>query len=136
VFTWLAFAGTNYWALTAAIIAENFTGAIGTVIFVAYLSALCKNPLHTATQFALLSALSAVGRTYLSPARATSRSGAAGRCSSSISTLVALPSFALLAWLQARGISTRSASRPWWRRRTTQNNVLCRIACDSVPSSR
>ena len=45
---------------------ENFTGAIGTVIFVAYLSALCKNPLHTATQFALLTALSAVGRTYLS----------------------------------------------------------------------
>ena len=45
---------------------ENFTGAIGTVIFVGYLSALCKNPLHTATQFALLTALSAVGRTYLS----------------------------------------------------------------------
>ena len=45
---------------------ENFTSAIGTVIFVAYLSALCKNPLHTATQFALLTALAAVGRTYLS----------------------------------------------------------------------
>jgi hypothetical protein len=45
---------------------ENFTGAIGTVIFVAYLSALCKSPLHTATQFALLTALAAVGRTYLS----------------------------------------------------------------------
>ena len=37
VFAWLAYMGTNYWALTAAIIAENFTGAIGTVIFVAYL---------------------------------------------------------------------------------------------------
>ena len=66
VFTWLACSGSNYWALTAAIIAENFTGAIGTVIFVAYLSALCQSPLHTATQFALLTALSAVGRTYLS----------------------------------------------------------------------
>ena len=66
VFVWLAQAGTNTWALTAAVIAENFTGAIGTVIFVAYLSALCKNPLHTATQFALLTALSAFGRTYLS----------------------------------------------------------------------
>ena len=53
VFTGLAFAGHSYWALTAAIIAENFTGAIGTVIFVAYLSALCQSPLHTATQFAL-----------------------------------------------------------------------------------
>ena len=49
-----------------AISAENFTSAIGTVIFVAYLSALCRNPLHTATQYALLTALAAVGRTYLS----------------------------------------------------------------------
>ena len=54
------------WALTVTIIVENFTGAIGTVIFVAYLSALCNNPLHTATQYALLTALAAVGRTYLS----------------------------------------------------------------------
>ena len=36
------------------------------MIFVAYLSALCRNPLHTATQYALLTALAAVGRTYLS----------------------------------------------------------------------
>ena len=49
---------------TVAIIAENFTSAIGTVMFVAYLSALCRNPLHTATQYALLTALAAVGRTY------------------------------------------------------------------------
>ncbi|MGE3150820.1 MAG: MFS transporter, partial [Pseudorhodoplanes sp.] len=65
-FAWLAWMGTNIWALTVAVIVENFTGAIGTVIFVAYLSALCKSPLHTATQFALLTALSAFGRTYLS----------------------------------------------------------------------
>ena len=36
------------------------------MIFVAYLSALCQSPLHTATQYALLTALAAVGRTYLS----------------------------------------------------------------------
>ena len=65
-FAWLAFVGVNQWALAVAISAENFTGAIGTVIFVAYLSALCQNPLHTATQYALLTALAAVGRTYLS----------------------------------------------------------------------
>ena len=35
-------------------------------MFVAYLSALCRNPLHTATQYALLTALAAFGRTYLS----------------------------------------------------------------------
>jgi len=103
VFTWLALVGTNYWALTAAIIAENFTGAIGTVIFVAYLSALCKNPLHTATQFALLSALSAVGRTYLSAGAGYVAQWSGWPMFFVISTLVALPSLALLAWLQARG---------------------------------
>ena len=48
--------------LTVTIIVENFTGAIGTVIFVAYMSSLCQSPLHTATQYALLTALAAIGR--------------------------------------------------------------------------
>src|SRR5262249_2382573 len=61
-FSWLAIVGVNEWALAAAITAENFTSAIGTVIFVAYLSALCRSPLHTATQYALLTALAAFGR--------------------------------------------------------------------------
>ncbi len=65
-FSWQALVGHNAAWLTFAITAENFTSAIGTVIFVAYLSALCRNPLHTATQYALLTALAAFGRTYLS----------------------------------------------------------------------
>jgi len=65
IFTWQALVASTCGA-DADIIVENFTGAIGTVIFVAYLSALCQNPLHTATQYALLTALAAVGRTYLS----------------------------------------------------------------------
>ena len=53
-FTWLALVGVNQWALAFAITAENFTSAIGTVIFVAYLSALCqksaahRDPIRTA----------------------------------------------------------------------------------------
>src|SRR5215471_12304592 len=62
-FSWQAVVGHDIRWLTVAITVENFTSAIGTVIFVAYLSALCKNPLHTATQYALLTALSAVGPT-------------------------------------------------------------------------
>ena len=103
VFAGLAYAGTNHWALTAAIVAENFTGAIGTVIFVAYLSALCASPLHTATQYALLTALAAVGRTYLS-AGAGYVAGATGWSTFFVvSTLAAVPSLALLVWLQAGG---------------------------------
>jgi PAT family beta-lactamase induction signal transducer AmpG len=103
VFTGLAYAGMNYWALSAAIIAENFAGAIGTVIFVAYLSALCKSPLHTATQFALLTALAAVGRTYLSAPAGFVAQATGWPLFFIISSLVALPSLGLLLWLQARG---------------------------------
>jgi PAT family beta-lactamase induction signal transducer AmpG len=66
MFVWLAILGANYGALVATIAVENFTGGFGTVIFVAYLSGLCSNKSYTATQYALLSALSAVGRTILS----------------------------------------------------------------------
>jgi PAT family beta-lactamase induction signal transducer AmpG len=103
VFTWLAYMGIDYWALTAAIIAENFTGAIGTVIFVAYLSALCKSPLHTATQYALLTALAAVGRTYLSAGAGYVAEATGWPMFFVISALVAVPSLFLLAWLQQRG---------------------------------
>jgi PAT family beta-lactamase induction signal transducer AmpG len=103
VFSWLALVGTNLWALTVAIIAENFTGAIGTVIFVAYLSALCKSPLHTATQFALLTALAAVGRTYLSAGAGYVAEWSGWPMFFVLSSLVAVPSLLLLAWLQRRG---------------------------------
>jgi PAT family beta-lactamase induction signal transducer AmpG len=103
VFTWQALVGVNHWALTATIIAENFTGAIGTVIFVAYLSSLCRSPLHTATQFALLTALAAVGRTYLSAGAGFVAEAVGWPLFFVLSALTAVPSLLLLAWLQARG---------------------------------
>ena len=103
VFAWQAYVGMNYWALVATIIAENFTGAIGTVIFVAYLSALCQSPLHTATQFALLTALAAVGRTYLSAGTGYLAKETGWALFFMISAAAALPSMALLWWLQLRG---------------------------------
>ena len=103
VFTWQAFVGVNLWALTLTIIVENFTGAIGTVIFVAYLSALCNNPLHTATQYALLTALAAVGRTYLSAGAGFIAESTGWPLFFIISALTALPSLVLLVWLQQRG---------------------------------
>src|SRR6195952_3676903 len=102
-FSWLAIVGVNQWALAFAITAENFTSAIGTVIFVAYLSALCKNPLHTATQYALLTALAAVGRTYLSSGSGYVAKATGWPLFFVICVLVAVPSLILLAWLQRRG---------------------------------
>jgi MFS transporter, PAT family, beta-lactamase induction signal transducer AmpG len=102
-FSWLALVGINQWALAFAITAENFTSAIGTVIFVAYLSALCKNPLHTATQYALLTALAAVGRTYLASGAGFVAAATGWPLFFATCVLVAAPGLILLAWLQRRG---------------------------------
>ncbi len=102
-FSWLALTGINHYALAVAISAENFTSAIGTVIFVAYLSALCKSPLHTATQYALLTALAAVGRTYLSSGAGYVAKATGWPAFFAICVVVAIPSLILLAWLQRRG---------------------------------
>jgi MFS transporter, PAT family, beta-lactamase induction signal transducer AmpG len=102
-FSWLALVGINQWALALAITAENFTSAIGTVILVAYLSALCRNPLHTATQYALLTALSAVGRTYLSSGAGFIAKAVGWPLFFVICVLVAIPGLLLLTWLQRRG---------------------------------
>lgn len=102
-FSWLALVGVNQWALAAAICAENFTSAIGTVIFVAYLSALCRNPLHTATQYALLTALAAFGRTYLSSGAGFVANATGWPLFFGICVLLAVPSLVLLARLQRRG---------------------------------
>jgi MFS transporter, PAT family, beta-lactamase induction signal transducer AmpG len=101
-FSWQAVLGHNAAWLTVAIIAENFTSAIGTVIFVAYLSALCRNPLHTATQYALLTALAAFGRTYLSSGAGFIAEATGWIWFFVICALAGLPSLVLLAWLQKR----------------------------------
>jgi MFS transporter, PAT family, beta-lactamase induction signal transducer AmpG len=102
-FSWQAVVGRDLAWLTAAITLENFTSAIGTVIFVAYLSALCRNPLHTAMQYALLTALAAVGRTFLSAKAGVVAEATGWVWFYAICAVIALPSFVLLAWLQQRG---------------------------------
>ena len=99
----LALIGPNVPALTLTIMVENFAGAIGTVIFVAYLSALCGARLHTATQFALLTALAAVGRTTLSSGGGYIAEATGWALFFLITALSAIPSLILLVWLQARG---------------------------------
>jgi len=102
-FSWQAVLGHDAAWLTFAIIAENFTSAIGTVIFVAYLSALCRNPLHTATQYALLTALAAFGRTYLSSAAGFIAAATGWAWFFAICAGAGLPALLLLALLQHRG---------------------------------
>ncbi len=101
-FAWQAHVGANPTFLAATTTIEFFTDAVGTVIFVAYLSVLCKNPLYTATQFALLNALAALGRTVFSLgsgyiAHLTGWVGFFIVCA-----FTGLPALVLLAWLQKR----------------------------------
>lgn len=62
----LAWTGKSYAMLVVAVAFENLSGGMGTAAFVAFLMALC-NPRFSATQFALLSSLSALGRVLVSP---------------------------------------------------------------------
>lgn len=65
-FVALAWLGPNYLGMVVAVGLENLAGGMGTAAFVALLMALC-NARYTATQFALLSALSALGRVFVGP---------------------------------------------------------------------
>ncbi len=103
VFMWQAWIGAEHWALVVTIVVENFSGAIGTVIFVAYISALCGSALHTATQFALLTALAAVGRTVLSSGSGFVAKSAGWPTFFLVTAIAAIPAFLLLAHLQRRG---------------------------------
>lgn len=60
----LAVTPPQVYSMALVVAVENLCGGLGTAAFVALLMALCKQE-FSATQFALLSALSAVGRTYL-----------------------------------------------------------------------
>ncbi|WP_146741405.1 MFS transporter, partial [Lonsdalea populi] len=62
----LAVTDKHLYSMAAAIFVENLCGGMGTAAFVALLMTLC-NKSFSATQFALLSALAAVGRVYVGP---------------------------------------------------------------------
>jgi MFS transporter, PAT family, beta-lactamase induction signal transducer AmpG len=102
-FSLQAMLGKDLAMLTFAITIASFTGAIGTVIFVAYQSTLCTNPLHTATQFALLTALDSLGRTVFSLGSGYLAHATGWAWFFAICAMSGIPSFCLLAWLQRGG---------------------------------
>jgi PAT family beta-lactamase induction signal transducer AmpG len=111
-FSWQAVVGHDTAMLVFAITVENFTSAMGTVVYVAYLSALCGSPLHTATQYALLTALSAVGRTYLATTAGFIAEATGWIWFFVICALAAVPSLLLLGWLQHGGHFEELARKP------------------------
>jgi PAT family beta-lactamase induction signal transducer AmpG len=90
----------DYLALCVA--AENLTGAMAGAALVAYLSELCS-PAFTATQYALLSSLSAVGRTMVASSGGVLAEQLGWVRFFELTTVVTLPALALLVWLAGVG---------------------------------
>jgi len=65
VFSVLAFTGPNWWVLVGVIGFEDISGGMGTAALVAFMSQLASRR-FTATQYALLSSLASLGRTFFS----------------------------------------------------------------------
>lgn len=83
------------WLLLLAVGLENLTGGMGTAAFVAFLMALC-NQRFTATQYALLSAFSAVGRVWVGPLAGTLLDVIGWPMFFILSTLMAFPGLYML----------------------------------------
>ena len=62
----LAIIGKTYLGMVLVIAIDQLVGGMGTAVFLGFIIALCDHR-FTATQFALLSALSAVGRVFIGP---------------------------------------------------------------------
>ena len=98
-FMLLAWLGKNYIVMTLVITLENLAGGMGTAAFVAFLMALC-DVRYSATQFALLSALSAVGRVFVGPAAGISVATLGWPAFFGLTFAAALPGLGLLVWLR------------------------------------
>jgi PAT family beta-lactamase induction signal transducer AmpG len=101
VFIMQAIIGHDTLFLALTIGAENFAGGIGTIAFVAYISNLCHIK-YTATQYALLSSLSAIARTWLSSSAGFAADSFGWVYFFIISILVAIPAMLILYKIQSR----------------------------------
>ena len=100
-FMLVAVVGKNYLVMVAAVAAENVCGGMGTAAFVALLMALCDRR-YSATQYALLSALAAVGRVYVGPVSGVLVSAAGWASFFLFTFVIALPGLALLWYMRAQ----------------------------------
>ena len=78
---------------------ENVASGMGTAAFVALLMGLCNHQ-FTATHYALLSALAAVGRIYVSPLSGVLSEAIGWPMFFVFSTLAALPGLILVWWMR------------------------------------
>jgi len=95
----LALIGKSYGMLVFTVAFENLSGGMGTAAFVSLLMAMC-NHRYTATQYALLSSLAALGRISIGPTSGYLAESLGWPSFFFITTLAALPGLWLLWWLR------------------------------------
>lgn len=95
----LAWLGKNYGMLIFAVAFENLSGGMGTAAFVSLLMAIC-NQRYSATQYALLSSLAALGRIFIAPSSGFIVKALGWANFFFITALAALPGLWLLCWLK------------------------------------
>lgn len=105
----LALVGKNYPLMVTAVAAENICGGMGTAAFVALLMTLCDRR-FSATQYALLSALAAVGRVYVGPVSGVLVSAVGWAPFFFLTFLIALPGLVLL-WIMRGQLAPASQAR-------------------------
>ncbi len=98
-FMLLAYLGKNYEMFIFAIAFENLSGGMGTSAFVALLMSLC-NSRFSATQYALLSSLAAIGRIFISPTSGFLVESIGWANFFFVTTIIALPGLVLLWYLR------------------------------------
>ena len=101
---------SNLW-LTIAVATEQVTSGIGLTVFVTYLSGL-SNVAYTATQFALLSSVAAMGRTFLSTPSGIAAEALGWPGFWLMTAAVALPGLGLLWLLWKRGFVVETVRQP------------------------
>ena len=104
-------AGHDLPALALTIGIENLTGGMGSAAFVAYLSGLC-NLAFTATQYALLTSLAAVGRTILSASGGLLADHFGWTPFFVLSTAACLPGLAALVWIMRSEAAVPARPQP------------------------
>lgn len=95
----LALVGKNFELACGAVLIENISAGMGTAAFVALIMSLC-NKRYTATQFALLSSLTALGRTYVGPVSGYMVQAFGWAIFYGFSAAVAIPGLLLLIYLR------------------------------------
>jgi PAT family beta-lactamase induction signal transducer AmpG len=103
----LAWAGKSYEMLIFAVAFENMTGGMGTAAFVSLIMAMCDHR-YTATQYALLSSLAALGRIFIAPTSGYLVESIGWASFFFITFLTALPGLWLLWWLRGTILELKS----------------------------